>query len=129
MVLVLSESLGVQTTAVASSMVSADQFDWREIRREILATFLAGLFAACTVGVIGLWFSHRLAFAGSLLVAITLSTTFAATVGAVLPLAFRRVRVDPHLASAPLVLAISDNVTLLVYFTLVSALVAHGGAP
>jgi magnesium transporter len=127
MVLVLSESLGVQTTAVASSMISAGRFDWKEIRRELFATALAGLFAASLVAVLGYFLSHRFAFAEAILIAIALSTVFAASLGAVLPLAFRRFRVDPHLASAPLVLAISDNLTLLVYFSLVGALVAHGG--
>lgn len=125
MVLVLSESLGVQTTAVAAAMVSEARMDWREIGREILATSLAGSFAACLVALIGLGFAHHLAFAGALLVAIAVSTSFAACLGAVLPVAFRRFKVDPHLASAPLVLAISDNLTLLIYFSLVGALVAH----
>jgi magnesium transporter len=42
----------------------------------------------------------------------------------VLPFLFHRLRVDPHLAAAPLVLAVSDNLTLLTYFTLVTTLVA-----
>jgi magnesium transporter len=125
MVLVLSESLGVQTTVVAAAMVAEARMDWKEIGREILATALAGCFAALLVALIGLFFAHHLAFAGALFVAIVVSTSFAACLGAVLPLAFRRFKVDPHLASAPLVLAISDNLTLLVYFGLVGALVAR----
>ncbi|WP_233261232.1 magnesium transporter [Vitiosangium sp. GDMCC 1.1324] len=124
MVLVLSESLGVQTTAVASSMLADQRVDAPQMRREVLGTCLAGVMAAVVVAFLGRIYSPHLAFPFVLFVAITVSTSLAASLGAVLPFLFHRFRVDPHLASAPLVLAISDNVTLFTYFTLVTYLVA-----
>ena len=122
MVLVLSESLGVQTTAVSASMIAQQKVDVPQVRREVLGTCLAGVMAALVVALLGLFYSPRLAFPLVLFIAITLSTSLAATLGALLPFAFRRFRVDPHLASAPLVLAISDNITLFTYFSLVTRL-------
>lgn len=122
MTLVLSESLGVQTTAVSASMVAGSGWDPAEIRREIASTTLAGIGAAALVAALGTLFTGSPAFGASLLLAIACSTFFASLVGALLPRVFRRFRVDPHLASAPLVLAFSDNVTLLIYFGLVAVL-------
>lgn len=123
MVLVLSESLGVQTIAVSASMIAHQRVDWAQMRREVLGTSLAGMMAATVVALLGLFHDAHLGFPLALFVAITMSTSLAAVLGALLPFAFQRFRVDPHLASAPLVLAVSDNVTLLTYFTLVTHLV------
>lgn len=123
MVLVLSESLGVQTTAVSASMLADQAVDAPQVRREVLGTSIAGMMAALVVAVLGNVYAHNLAFPFVLFIAITLSTTLAACLGAVLPFLFHRFHVDPHMASAPLVLAISDNVTLFTYFTLVTHLV------
>jgi len=124
MVLVLSESLGVQTTAVSASMLADQRVDAPLMRREVLATSLAGIMAALVVSVLGLVYSPDLAFPLALLIAISLSTALAASLGAVLPFLFHRFNVDPHLAAAPLVLALSDNLTLLTYFLLVRGLVS-----
>jgi magnesium transporter len=125
MVLVLSESLGVQTTAVSASMLAEQHVDRSQVRREVLGTSLAGMMAAVVVALLGRLYAPSIAFPFVLFIAITLSTTLAASLGAVLPFLFHRFRVDPHMASAPLVLAISDNITLLTYFTLVTHLVAR----
>jgi magnesium transporter len=90
MVLVLSESLGVQTTAVSATMLAEQRVDAPQVRREVLGTSLAGMMAALVVAA---------------------------------PLPLPPLPRGPHLASAPLVLAISDNITLLTYFTLVTHLV------
>ncbi|QRK05576.1 magnesium transporter [Archangium violaceum] len=123
MVLVLSESLGVQTTAVSATMLAEQRVDPPQVRREVIGTSLAGMMAAAVVALLGSLYAHNLTFPLALFIAITLSTALAAGLGAVLPFLFHRFRVDPHLASAPLVLAISDNITLFTYFTLVTHLV------
>lgn len=120
MVLVLSESLGVQTTAVAASMIANNAVDRVTMAREVAGASIAGVLAALVVAALGRVYAPNLGFPIALFVAITLSATLASSLGAVLPFAFRRLKVDPHLAAAPLVLAISDNITLLTYFGLVT---------
>ncbi|WP_233602436.1 magnesium transporter [Corallococcus sp. CA047B] len=122
MVLVLSESLGVQTTAVASSMVTHGEVDRKVVVREVLAASLAGMMAAAAVALLGRVYSPGFGFPLALFVSVTVSATLASCLGGVLPFLFRRLKVDPHLASAPLVLAVADNVTLLAYFGLVTRL-------
>ena len=50
-------------------------------------------------------------------VSIFLAIAFATTMGAVLPLLFKRVRLDPAVMSSPLLATIIDNVAILIYFT------------
>jgi magnesium transporter len=118
LVLVLSESLGVQTAAVSSSLASQPGSSREVLRREVLAASMAGLLVACVVALLGRLYAPSFSFPAALFASVTLCCTLAATLGAVLPFLFRSLRVDPHLASAPLVLAVSDNLTLLTYFTL-----------
>lgn len=118
MVLVLSESLGVQTVAVSATMIAEGHVDLPTVRREIRAVSLAGMMAATVVALLARLSGGGWTFPLGLWLAVTLATTFAAALGAALPFLFRSFKVDPHLASAPLVLAISDNVTLLVYLGL-----------
>lgn len=124
MVLVLSESLGVQTTAVSAHMLQEGRFRWDVLRKEVTATAIAGVMAAAVVAVLGSFYAWKTLLPVALFVGIAASTMIAASLGAVLPLAFKRFKVDPHLASAPLVLATSDNLTLLIYFSLVRWLCA-----
>lgn len=124
MVLVLSESLGVQTTAVAVSMVAhGGEVDRKVVVREVVAASLAGLMAATVVALLGRIYSPGLGFPLALFVSVALSATLASCLGGILPFLFKRLKVDPHLASAPLVLAVADNITLLTYFGLVTRLV------
>ncbi|MBX5480333.1 MAG: magnesium transporter [Myxococcaceae bacterium] len=123
LVLVLAESLGVQTMAVSTSLVVEDKWNPRVIRREVLGAALAGMMAALVVGALGRVYYPGLALPAALVVAVSVATLLAAAMGALLPFAFRRLKVDPKLASAPLVLAIADNMSLLTYFGMVSWLV------
>ncbi|RKH12265.1 magnesium transporter [Corallococcus sp. CA053C] len=122
MVLVLSESLGVQTTAVAASMVAHGEVDRKVVVREVVAASLAGMMAATVVALLGRIYSPGFGFPVALFVSVTVSATLASCLGGVLPFLFKRLKVDPHLASAPLVLAVSDNISLLTYFGLVTRL-------
>lgn len=118
LVLVLSESVGVQTAAVSASLASEPGSSREVLRREVLAASLAGVLVACVVALLGRLYAPSFSFPAALFTSVVLCCTLAAMLGAVLPFLFRSLRVDPHLASAPLVLAISDNLTLLTYFTL-----------
>ncbi|RKG65997.1 magnesium transporter [Corallococcus sp. CA054B] len=72
-VLVLSESLGVQTTAVAASMVTHGEVDRKVVAREVLAASLAGLMAAAVVALLGRVYSPGFGFPLALFVAVPVS--------------------------------------------------------
>ncbi len=119
-VLVLGESIGVQTTAIAVrrfhlQMVSAGSIVSLLIK-EVVHSLIFGILIGCMVGVIAFFWQGDPRLAAALALSITLSMGAAGFLGTVLPALFKATRIDPAIASGPLVLAISDNLTMLLYF-------------
>ncbi len=89
---------------------------WRIIRKELLIGLLIG-------SVIGILAAVRaLIFQGDTLLGLSVALTMiavisvATTIGAVLPLLFKKLGVDPAISSGPLISTIIDITTLLIYF-------------
>lgn len=119
-VLGLSEGTGVQGATIIVRNLTLGNTNPKELARiflrEVSAGVFIGLICGSIVGVIAyFWKSYTalgLALALSLLVTIFAS----GAVGLCLPLIFRKFKIDPAIASGPLVLAVCDIITLFVYF-------------
>ena len=61
----------------------------------------------------------------ALAASMTLAIIISVLIGLVLPLLFRKIKIDPAMASGPLVLAICDLQTLVVYFSVSSAILSR----
>ena len=129
-VLGLSESTGIQGATIVVRNLGLRAMSIQELRplffREIIVGILIGVICGVLVGsVTSLWQGNALlglALACSMNVAIMVS----AVIGLVLPLIFKAIRVDPAMASGPLVLAICDIQTLFIYFNLANWILARG---
>jgi magnesium transporter len=85
---------------------------WKELRVAMLlaaAMFVATYVRAWTLGV---EMDVRLTVAAS----VVLIVIWAATVGAMLPLILRKLRVDPAVVSAPFITTLVDGTGLIIYF-------------
>ncbi|MGD9891698.1 MAG: magnesium transporter [Dehalococcoidia bacterium] len=85
---------------------------WKELRVAMLlasAMFVATYIRAWTLGV---EMDVRLTVAAS----VVLIVVWAATVGAMLPLILRKLRVDPAVVSAPFITTLVDGTGLIIYF-------------
>lgn len=119
-VLSLSESTGVQSATIVVRSIEADNSDFKALIplfvREVAAGVLIGVICGSLVGWAASYWQSRpvlgVAIAGSMAIAIIIS----AAIGMVLPFLFKRLKIDPAIASGPLVLAICDLQTLAVYF-------------
>ncbi|MCG3177125.1 MAG: Magnesium transporter MgtE [Candidatus Omnitrophica bacterium] len=119
-VLGLSESTGIQGATIVVRNLTLGRLRAKDIgglfAREVAVGLLIGLVCAAVVGsVTFVWQGNPLlgvAVGLSLNVAIVVS----AIIGLSLPLVFKALRIDPAIASGPLVLAICDIQTLFVYF-------------
>jgi magnesium transporter len=120
-VLALAESVSIQSVSLALQMLHGDPPSWRAIlqklRRELVVGLLLGAAAGLMVGLVArLWLGHfRLAIC--VLGGIAAGVATAAVLGAVVPNLLRRLKLDPHLAAGPVVLAVTDVITLLCYFS------------
>jgi magnesium transporter len=119
-VLALGESVGAQTTSVVLLTFAEGPTAKGELRAFLLKEILVGLFAAVYSGIVVaasslLW--HGKPRVGLLIGgAVLVSVAWAAFLAVIIPGLMRRFKVNPAIASGPLVLALSDFSTLLVYF-------------
>jgi magnesium transporter len=108
----------VVTTIIRAQAVGEVRFTdfaqvlWKELRVAMLlagAMFVATFIRAWTLGV---EMDVRLTVAAS----VVLIVIWAATVGAILPLILRKLRVDPAVVSAPFITTLVDGTGLIIYF-------------
>lgn len=114
---------GSQTTTMVTRALAIGELGfgdwWRVLRKEVLTSFLVG----GTLGILGLlralgWGTDpMLCFAIGL--ALPLIVLWASSVGALLPLAAKRLRIDPAVMSAPFISTFVDATGLIIYFEIV----------
>jgi magnesium transporter len=124
LVLAMGESVSMQAMTLTLHTMSRGKLSvrrgWRMFLGEMAtAALLGGTFAAILAAVAMVWWkqpSQVLAIGCSLLLAILT----ACLVGMAIPTGIRLFRIDPKVAAGPIVLAITDVMTLVYYFGLVS---------
>jgi magnesium transporter len=122
LVLGLGESVSMQTMAITVYFMhhGASQSDWyfRTLRRELARVFLMALACALIVGlIVVLW---RNDFTAGLIISagILASLLLACFLGVSVPSFLHKLKLDVHVASGPLTLALADICTVIVYFSL-----------
>jgi len=119
-VLALGESIGAQTTSVVLATFAEGTEGPEQMTAFLTKEVIVGVLAAVYSGVVVsatsmLWHGNpRL----GLLIggAVLISVAWAAFLAVVIPGLMKRFKVNPSIASGPLVLALADFSTLLVYF-------------
>jgi len=122
--LALSESIGMQAVAIAlqTPHVTRNRPRLAFIRDEVAVAAPLALVSASVVAVAAIaWHQHWL-FAASVLIAIGVAMTVAATFGTIIPRVLHRFGWNPTVAAGPAVLALADFVSLIVYFSAATAL-------
>ncbi|MBW1645441.1 MAG: magnesium transporter [Deltaproteobacteria bacterium] len=109
-----TQSSSIVVRGLATGRVTADNLGhiiWREARIGILMGLICGL----AVGLIALaW--HREPLLGLVVaIAMSASMTIAASMGAITPMVFNRLQIDPAIASGPFVTTSNDIIGILVY--------------
>ncbi len=121
-VLALAESVGMQSVSLTLQWLHGRRPSWTGIGGrggiEARTGFLLGTACAAIVGLVAALWLGNLGLVTCLLVAIPASVTVAALLGMLVPSVLRMLNSDPHLASGPIALALSDMATLVSYFGL-----------
>lgn len=111
---------GSQMITLTVRSLATGEIDPKKFTLTLAQETATGLLLGLTLGVVGMVMS--LALGGTLEVATVVGLTMVATIttaqalGVFLPYAFRWLRLDPAIASAPLIATVSDILTLLLYF-------------
>jgi magnesium transporter len=126
-VLALAESVSIQSVSLALRVLQGHHPTWfsilKRLRAEAILALLLGGACGLIVALVALaWLGHLIVFL-CILGGITGGIVAAATLGVAIPNLLHRLALDPQVASGPLVLAMADMVTLLIYFNLARWLV------
>ena len=93
--------------------------------KEFRISLLNSLFFAIVLFlIVYLWDSAY--FATILAVSIFVVINNAAIIGALVPLTFKRLKIDPALAAAPFISTTNDILGILIYLTISTLLLSHG---
>ncbi len=116
-------NVGSQTVSTIIRAMALDEVKPRHILRIVGKEMLTGMALGLVMG--GLMFLRALiAQDGSYTIGIVVGltvfalTTWAATVGAILPIVLSKLNMDPAVVSAPFISSLVDSTGLLIYFTL-----------
>jgi magnesium transporter len=111
---------GIATGYISVSRVAGVIF--KEIRTALFMGIACGIVMA---GAAFLWRGGQATLGIVVGVSIFLAVSLSATMGVLIPITFKRMNVDPAVASGPLITMINDITGLLVYLTLATVLVRH----
>jgi len=94
---------------------------FKEMRTGLLLALLGGVLVGVAAFLLG-HLDHRLGLVVGF--AILCNMVFAALLGSLVPLAFRRLHVDPAVATGPIMTTFMDVVGILVYFSISTAVLS-----
>ncbi|HYT88255.1 MAG TPA: magnesium transporter [Gemmataceae bacterium] len=127
-VLALAESVSIQSLSLALETLRGERPRWRQIlgklRREASIGALLGGATGLIVAVVAAVWLGQWRVPLCLLGGIGGGVAVAALVGLTVPTVLRLLRRDPQVAAGPIVLALADMATLLLYFNLARWLLA-----
>lgn len=121
-VLALAESVSIQSLSLSLQLLHGKPPSWlvifQKLHREFNVGLLLGGISGLVVGLVALLWLHQMLLAVCIFGGIAAGAVGAALLGALIPNLLRRLRLDPQVAAGPVVLAMTDVITLVCYFSL-----------
>lgn len=121
-VLAMAESVSIQSVSLALQTMHGRRPTWAnllpKLSRELLTGAFLGGASGLLVGLVALLWIGQVRVAATVLGGIAAGMACAALFGLAMPNLLRMLRRDPQVAAGPIALALSDMVTLLLYFNL-----------
>lgn len=121
---------GSQSATLITRALAVGDVELRDVLRVFRRELGQGLVLGACLGAIGyvrvLMWGNGMNVAGVVAISLVLVVIVGATVGALLPLFFKRLGFDPAVASAPFVASLVDVTGLIIYFTVAQQLLGIG---
>ncbi len=128
LILDMAGNVGTQSLAVTIRVLMDENLTFKQKSQLVFKEGRVGLFNGIILGIIsfvlvGLFimlFKHRdilfsFAVSGCIGVALMLAMLISSTVGTLIPLFFKRIKIDPAVASGPLITTVNDLVAVVTY--------------
>jgi len=121
-----TQSSTITVRALATGQLKIDEL-WRNIWAETKVGLLIGLITGIALSVVALIWQNNFLLGIVIGLSLCITVVVAATIGTLLPLIFTKIKIDPAIASGPLITTIIDMGGLLIYFSLGSLLFKYFG--
>lgn len=137
LVLDTSGNAGTQSLAVTIRSITSDQFTKKNVWRNLLKEFLTGLVDGLFAGIVSFGitllfliiskspiksedviFAEQLRASLTIGIALTLAIPMSTLAGMLFPMFFKKIHVDPAVASGPLITTLSDVCGVSIYYGL-----------
>ena len=137
MILDMAGNTGTQSLAVTIRLLSHDEITKKEILKTIVKEFKIGFLNGLVLAMLAFGFVYLFLFvtkqavttdvfshlealkaAGIVGISLFLSMTVCSLVGSLIPILFMKLKIDPAVASGPLITTINDVLAVLVYYGL-----------
>lgn len=122
-------NVGTQSSTLTVRGIAIGNIHGKEVFRtllqEICVGFLVGLCCSIIAAIVSLFIQGKLVLSLVVGIAMWANMITAATIGTLVPLVFKKIGVDPAVASAPFISTTIDITGLSIYFTLTSILLSR----
>ena len=120
---VATQSLAVIVRGIATGEIN-NRGVWRVIGKEVEVGLLVGVICGLVLAITATVWQHSLGLGIVVGVSLSLSMMIATIFGAFFPLVIHRMGLDPAVASGPFITTLNDVISMLIYFSFATALIA-----
>jgi magnesium transporter len=118
----MSGNIGVQSTSIVIRGLATGRIDLLNLRKTILKEFvigiIIGLICGLLGGLIGFFWHHSMALGIVVFLSLLIAISFGALMGVIVPLFFKKIRIDPAVASGAMIATANDLLAINIYFLL-----------
>lgn len=122
----MSGNVGVQSSSIVVRGLATGKIDIVNLRKMVLKELFVGIIIAMICALIGTFVGmvwHGNIIMGiSIFLAMFITITFAAFTGVMIPVFFKKIKIDPAVASGALVTTSNDLISINIYFVLAGML-------
>ncbi|HIE04914.1 MAG TPA: magnesium transporter [Candidatus Latescibacteria bacterium] len=119
-------NIGLQSASITVRGLALGKIDtfeiWKRVLREARVGIMMGVFCGGTVGLVATLWHRNPAFGLVVGVAMWCAILVAAIMGTVVPMIFRKFKVDPAIAAGPFITMSNDITGLAIYLSIATAM-------
>ncbi len=124
-------NVGTQSSTITVRNIAVGSIETRDIPitlfHEITVGIIVGIICATVVAIASYILNGELIISLIVGISMTANIITAATIGTVVPLVFKKINVDPAIASAPFISTTVDITSLTIYFSMATFLISKFG--
>ncbi|MFO8058227.1 MAG: magnesium transporter [bacterium] len=127
-IMAMGGNVGTQSATIIVRGIATGRIDYGGLTHFFFSQLGIGFFLGALIGALTAAFAHirPSTYEYSLIIGLAMAAviSFSALVGAFLPMFFKKIGVDPAIATAPIISMTCDIVGILIYLTLASFLIS-----